>query len=162
MSVSLQERARELYASGAFGHRQIAKELGVSPSTALRYVNPALAERGRKLSSAAKQRRRGTCESCGAETRYNGHGRGTSERCLACAYKRQALAKRGQGETVGMVLTALAERPHRFTEIRDLLPVGSYTPTLINRLLRYGLIERRERGVYALAIQPSESDDERN
>ncbi len=55
-----------------------------------RAADPAYAERCREQSRRAKQRRRGVCNVCGGETRYNGQGiNGASDICSPCARQKQ-------------------------------------------------------------------------
>ncbi len=55
-----------------------------------RAEDPEYAERSRELSRQAKQRRRGICEVCGAETKYNGIGiNGASRICATCSHEKQ-------------------------------------------------------------------------
>jgi predicted transcriptional regulator len=60
-------------------------------------------------------------------------------------------AKRGTGPMQAVTLALLADGPKHFMEICRALdkPKGAIGPHLL-RLMRYGLIERPERGVYAL------------
>ncbi len=55
-----------------------------------RAADPAYAERCREQSRLAKQRRRGKCNVCGGETRYNGVGvNGASDICASCSREKQ-------------------------------------------------------------------------
>ncbi len=55
-----------------------------------RAEDPAYAERCREQSRLAKQRRRGKCEVCGGETRYNGVStKGASDICASCFREKQ-------------------------------------------------------------------------
>lgn len=51
--------------------------------------DPEYAQRSREQSLAAKRRRRGVCERCGGETKYNGHGIGVSKVCADCSRQEQ-------------------------------------------------------------------------
>lgn len=67
----------------------------------LRANNPEYAERSRQQSLAAKRRRRGSCERCGAETKYNGHTvNGPSKVCAACIAKENHEQRRWTRETI--------------------------------------------------------------
>ena len=90
------KRAKKLYVPGVFGHKRIARELGVSASSVRRWLNPERAERDRLLSRAAKKRRIGTCERCGGPTRYNGKTvNGPSPVCDVCAHEPWTHCARG-------------------------------------------------------------------
>jgi predicted transcriptional regulator len=148
------ELARAMRASG---HSQAttARFLGVSPNTVRRWTDPEYAARQLRLSRNAKRRRTGRCVECGAETHYNGgKGISVSERCVACGTDQTIVrnhAKRGTGSSGMRVLGALALRPHRFTELRDIVGYPSnQCSSLLGRLMRYGLIVRLERGLYSL------------
>jgi transposase len=91
MTGDLQAEARRLYVPGVFGYKRVAKKLGVSTSTAARWINPELAERSRLMSNEAKRRRTGICEGCGTTTRYAGHGDGVSRMCVNCANKERRI-----------------------------------------------------------------------
>ncbi len=55
-----------------------------------RAADPEYAERQRELSRLAKQRRKGVCEVCGGETRYNGRTtKDTSDICAGCSREKQ-------------------------------------------------------------------------
>jgi hypothetical protein len=109
-------------------------------------------EQSLRSSREAKRRARGVCVDCGAETRYNGHGRRVSERCGRCANRGVGIAKRGKGPRVEATLALLATGPHRHSEIRDELQISNgHAGEILHRLLKYGLISRPERGLYALA-----------
>jgi len=86
--------ARRLYQDG-LTRVEIASRLSVALTTVYRWVDPVYAERIRRQSREAKRRRTGTCEDCGAETRYNGHAEnGASHLCLPCSNKRTAAARK--------------------------------------------------------------------
>lgn len=107
-----------------------------------------------RLSREAKRRRTGTCVDCGATTRYNGHGVAVSARCVACANARRGEATRGQGFRQQQIATLLASGTMRFCEIREALGAsGQLTSILLRRAVRYGIIRRVSRGVYALASE---------
>jgi len=85
--TALRERACALYVPGVVGTPQIAKLLGVSRTTVLRWVNSEYAEQERVRSREAKRRRTGTCALCGGVTRYAGHGKVVSDTCETCNNK---------------------------------------------------------------------------
>lgn len=101
----------------------------------------------------------GTCERCGAATRYNGHdGRRVSRFCGVCGpligggMTREA--RIGKGHVQAKILAALSdERERRFVEIMHEtgIPKNQMGPTL-DSLMRSGLIERPRRGVYRAAL----------
>ena len=112
MSADLAEAARALYQPGVNGHgiTSVARQLGISPTSVRRYVNPTYATRMRHLSNEAKRRRTGICRECGGETRYNGRTvNGPSTLCSACLHRLQHEAKLWTREAV---LTAIAEWAH--------------------------------------------------
>lgn len=158
MNEELRKEAIRLYKPGTFGYKQVAQELGVSHTTVRRWVNPETNRRHLQMARDAKRRRRGTCERCGAETRYGGHKRhpgGVSRYCVPCGEflsGERGRALRGTGPVQRKTLELLAERPHRFMEICRALgkPKGAIGPHL-DRLMRYGLVVRPKRGLYALA-----------
>ena len=158
MSVT-EEQVRALYVRGVFGYRRVAQELGTSHTTVRRLLDPDFRERQLRLAREYKRRRRGMCEDCGTETRYNGRSvNGPSRYCLTCANQRLGRETRGQGSVVSRILALLVTGPRRFSEIRDALGLDSNnTTTALYRLHKYGLIVRPSRGVYALA-QPSAED----
>jgi hypothetical protein len=106
-------------------------------------------ERNLRLSREAKRRRTGTCSDCGAVTRYGGRkGEPVSERCFKCAAVLAGKTKRGKGSVNRRVLLYL-RKPRRYSEIRDHFGLSDGMANLtLQRLLRYGLVERVERGVY--------------
>lgn len=130
----------------------IARETGLSVSKVRRILSPEYAERMRQLSREAKRRRTGTCEKCGTETRYNGHAHVTSRLCLPCAAAASGLARRGHGPRPRQVVDLLERQPTAtYTEIcRHLGVVGPHAANVLNRMVRFGLIERVSRGVYRL------------
>lgn len=66
-----------------------------------RALDPEYAQRSREQSLAAKRRRRGVCELCGGETRYNGNRiNGPSSICAACNVKRNHEERRWTRETI--------------------------------------------------------------
>jgi len=88
--MNARERAAHLESLG-FPLPLIADRVGVSKSTIYRWLRPDYAAKSRRWSREAKQRRTGTCEDCGAETRYNGRTtHGASSLCLRCAQRRDA------------------------------------------------------------------------
>lgn len=75
--------AQTLRASG-LSYSKIAARIGVSTQTVYRWLNPEYAERQRAVCRANKERYRGTCESCGAQT-SGCNGPGTAAKlCRAC------------------------------------------------------------------------------
>jgi transposase len=80
---SVRDRAVEAVARGAT-QREAARIAGVSPSAVARWVNPAYWEKSLRTAREWKQRQKGACIDCGAETHYAGHGRVVSERCADC------------------------------------------------------------------------------
>ena len=102
-----------------------------------------------RLSREAKRRRTGTCRVCGVTTRYSGHaGKAVSDLCPAHAAQANGARLRGSGPLAQKILAYLDE-PRRFSEIRDELGMGHNTVSpMLNKLVRYGLIERVSRGVY--------------
>jgi biotin operon repressor len=126
----------------------------VNVETAIRHYEQSL-----RLSREAKRRVRGTCVDCGAETKYDGHGRRAALRCSVCAHRKSGETQRGTGRTQARILALLANGPMRFGEIQEAL--GTYSGFVANhvhRLRKYGLIVRLERGLYALPTQPSAED----
>lgn len=66
-----------------------------------RLTDPAYAQRSREQSAAAKRRRRGVCEVCGGETRYNGVAtNGPSRICATCQRARQHESRRWTKATI--------------------------------------------------------------
>lgn len=117
-------------------------------------------QRYREQSNAAKQRRRGVCERCGGETRYNGHRdkanpNGVSRLCSSCNQDdaaARARARRGTGSLNSQILSMLQAHPMRMSEIRDALGITSeHTVVTLRRLMAYGLVERPSRGWYRLS-----------
>lgn len=110
-------------------------------------------ENNRRASREAKRRRTGTCEDCGATTRYNGHkGKPVSRICNPCAARRSGLAQRGTGLRMQQLLDLLSHGPLRFTEIHTGLGISKQNMGwLVGRAMKYGLVERPERGVYRKA-----------
>ncbi len=81
-------KARELYVPGIVTLESVAKIIGVSRSTVLRYVNDASNENTLRKSREAKRKRTGVCSQCGGETRYSGHKSNdyVSTVCNSCAH----------------------------------------------------------------------------
>jgi hypothetical protein len=103
-------------------------------------------------SRALKERYRGTCKLCGAPTTGCNGKDAAPDICVHCSPgyygPRYAAARRGRGPVVERAL-ALLDTPHRFSEIRDELGItNGHTGQMLDRLLRYGLVERLDRGVY--------------
>lgn len=155
-AVDRVEHAAVLRRAG-WSYPRIAAEFGVHRNTVIRWLYPAYAERNREASRAVKRRRSGTCELCGGTTRYNGHGQVVSTVCAVCAGRRNGelgRAKRGSGARQQQVLALLAAQ-QTATSAQILAELGMKKQRemgwLLNHLVRYGLIVRVERGVYALA-----------
>lgn len=145
--------ARELHRQG-LGYTLIARELGISRTTARRYVQPGTWERHREQSRRNKQKRRGACRNCGAETRYNGKTvNGPSELCLPCASRLTGGRKRRTGERQLQLAGLLATRgPQRLTGIASLLGItANHAMVLLIREMRAGRVVRVKRGTYDLA-----------
>lgn len=148
--------AVRLRSQEGLGCKRIARLLGVSPSTVRRWTNPEYAERQLRLSREAKRRRRGVCERCGGETRYSG-GRNSSgtpvatlcARCGTQASVDHHQALRGSGDLQPRILAFLDE-PRRLSELQRLLsaPQAGRVSTELGRMIRYGTVERVERGLY--------------
>lgn len=144
----LRERALRLREEG-LSYARVAGELGVSKTTARRLVDPGFAERMRVLSLAAKGRRTGVCESCGAVTRYGGHGGTVSRLCRVCANVENGLRRRGHGPVMDRVVELLASGERTRSEIRDRLGLGDdRMGLLLGRLVESGRVQRVGRGVY--------------
>lgn len=99
MSDDRVQFALELRAQG-YGYKRIGRALGVSPSTVRRWVLPGAREANLLASREAKRRRTGTCVDCGGVTRYNGHGRESSERCASCSRAKQMGERKWTREAV--------------------------------------------------------------
>lgn len=76
----MRERAIELKALG-WGRHKIAHELGVSPTTVVRWTDPVYYERQRRASLERKLARKVPCPECGKLIWY------TSTRCASCQGK---------------------------------------------------------------------------
>lgn len=72
------ERVAKLRAEG-LGYIEIERLTGVKESTARRWCDPDYAERARRSSREAKQKRKHICPDCGAEIRFD------SVRCNPCS-----------------------------------------------------------------------------
>ena len=83
---SPEQRAEAVALANRIGPSPAARQLGISKGTMYRWFDPTFAERSREHSRRAKQRRVGTCERCGGETRYSGHGKptGVARFCSRC------------------------------------------------------------------------------
>jgi len=79
----LVDEARSWRALG-LGHKRIAALMGIPYSTVFRWLNPEYAERSRAVAREWKRSQKGVCEKCGGVTRYSGHGRSVSTRCVPC------------------------------------------------------------------------------
>jgi hypothetical protein len=160
LTPEIEAEIHRLYVPYVRGAKTVARIVGVSEGTVWRVLSAERRERDRVLSWEAKQRRRGTCERCGGVTRYNGHSvNGPSRICTSCnaraAAEREKL-RRGTGPLEQRILGLLASGPRRFSEITTEL--GLYhglTGSTLHRLLRYGLIYRPSRGVYAIVEEVS-------
>lgn len=109
-------------------------------------------ENNLRLSREAKRRRTGTCEDCGATTRYNGHTAAVSNLCHGCACARHAATRIGTGTTQARVLEFVGDGERRFTEImRGCGLTHDHTSNLLHRMCVRGLLERPRRGVYRKA-----------
>jgi hypothetical protein len=116
---------------------------------------PAVSEEARTRSQIssrrAKRRRRGVCERCRGETRYNGKTSAVSRLCVVCSNRERGLRKRGKGPNMDLIVGALERGPLRFSDLRD--TVGLSNEIVFNCLLRlrkWGIVERPARGLYAL------------
>lgn len=68
---------------------------------ARRLADPEYAERSRQQSLAAKRRRRGVCERCGGETKYNGRTTpGPSSVCAKCVAQQNHDERRWTRDTI--------------------------------------------------------------
>lgn len=116
-------------------------------------ANAAAAERSRAASRAAKQRRRGTCEDCGAVTRYNGRTvNGPSRWCPSCGSRH---SHDGQvGPMQARLYALLRERGEaRYMEIARALGISkNYVGAMLNHELGGGRIARVSRGLYSLPL----------
>lgn len=65
-------------------YAEVAQRAGVAKSTLYRWLNPSYAEWDRRLSRQAKERRRRSCEDCGAQMAYD-NARGICHSCLMAA-----------------------------------------------------------------------------
>ncbi len=157
--AELRDEARRIARDEGLGAKRVGDRLGVSKSTALRWIYPNHAEDSRRLTNEAKRRRVGTCEDCGGETRYNGHtDSGVSRFCVPCGQERAASAARaraGKGPMQQRLYALLTDGPRRFTEIQTALGIShNYTAALLPRERVAGRIVRLRRGVYALPEKP--------
>jgi hypothetical protein len=57
-------------------------------------------ENSLRRSREAKRRRRGICVDCGVETRYAGHGKNVSDRCVPCANRHNGEERRFTREEI--------------------------------------------------------------
>ena len=117
-----------------------------------RNLSPQAYERTLRQSREAKRRRRGTCEDCGAETRYNGTTiNGPSRFCLKCSARRNGEEARGSGP--------MQSRLHELLEVsgelrcaavaRILGITTNYAMVLLLREIEHGRVVRVRRGVYS-------------
>lgn len=70
---------------GVVGKKALARRYGISATSVRRILEPEFAERMRIETREAKRRRTGTCERCGAETRYGGGKQAVSRLCVPCS-----------------------------------------------------------------------------
>lgn len=124
-----------------------------------RVRSEAAKEKSREATRRAKRRRTGICLDCGGVTRYAGKPTGAiSARCNKCARRRYAATVKGKGygPVERKFLAILENGPLRYTEIGELLnmPYNAQS-SYLDRLLRYGLIERTSRGLYQLPTKPT-------
>lgn len=84
MDTETLERARELRSQG-LSWRSLSKATQIPMSTLRRHLSPRFAEQSRVAARAYKQRRKGVCVDCGAETGLRKTGDRTHDRCSACA-----------------------------------------------------------------------------
>lgn len=112
----------------------------------------ARSEHQLRLTRDWKARQKGTCVDCGGETRYDGHGRRTAERCGRCGPAHSGRERVGKGPTQARVLAYLDEYGQaRYSEIRAGVGIHYHSLSrVMHRLLKAGLIERPRRGVYRL------------
>lgn len=154
--MEIDAQTRRQLAAGVITQREAAARLGIAVRTLQRSLHPDLAERDRAFARAYKRRQRGTCTRCGAETRYNGQTvNGPSEFCIPCGkdVQRERMAEiRGTGPFQKQILDLLASRPHGYMEIvRELDTYKGKVSATLDKLLRYGIVYRPKRGVYALS-----------
>jgi hypothetical protein len=142
-----QELAANVAACRALGMtwRETAAELGISYGYARDLYNDPDGSKARARKDACS----GYCAECGCRTTgSNGYAK-APDLCYRCQTKRAGIAKRGRGSTVSRILAFCAEQPRRYGEIRDTLDISSdQVGYALNRLVRYGLLERVTRGVY--------------
>ncbi len=99
-----------------------------------------------------KLKYRGICLDCGGPTN-GGDGPGSaSDYCWHCSPKYH-VRPRGEGAHHQKILGFLGTGPKRFMEIRAFMHWEDSTATspTLDRMMRYGLIKRVRRGVYALS-----------
>jgi hypothetical protein len=116
--------------------------------------SPEALERNRVLSREAKRRRCGTCEECGAETRYGGKpGMAVARLCLRCANVKKGLERRGNGFRQQKLHTLLAANGEmRFSDIVSAFGISSQQVFgLLLREREAGRVKRVARGRYGLA-----------
>ncbi len=118
-----------------------------------RAANTPKYQRDLRMSREAKRRRRGTCERCGGETRYNGDTvNGPSRVCRSCATRENGQRLAGTGarqRQLYAILSAAGEA--RYSSIRDALGVSNrHAAVLLTIETQAGRIERVRRGVYRL------------
>jgi hypothetical protein len=99
-----------------------------------------------------KESYRGICEKCGASTSCcDGPGKAKAL-CITCSNRKANKARRGTGPMSGAIVAYCAGQPRRYTEIRDHFGISKgHTSVAVNRLVKYGLLERVSRGVYRKA-----------
>ena len=105
-------------------------------------------ERELATSRALKESYRGQCEKCGRRTTGCNGPCHAPKLCYRCSPVEVGRRQRGTGPVTSVAL-AFFEKERRFSDLRDHLGISNgHTGMLINRLLRYGLIERTRRGYY--------------
>jgi len=78
------ELASELRSQG-LGWKRLSRATGIPASTLRRHLDQNYAEKSRAACRAYKNRQRGTCVDCGAETTLRKQGDMPSPRCHTCA-----------------------------------------------------------------------------
>lgn len=114
-------------------------------------------ELNRRLSREAKRRRRGTCEICGAETRYGGKGPpGVSPLCGPCGRRKSGETRRGNGPIQQQLRELIAGGVDRYGDLRDRLGISSqHASVALNREVKAGRVRRVSRGRYELPNEES-------
>jgi hypothetical protein len=119
-----------------------------------RVLSPQALENNRRSSREAKQRRRGVCVECGAETRYAGYrGQPLAPHCKPCGDRISADKKRYRGSVVERFLP-MCDGATPISEIARILGISvQHAGVLAGRMIRYGAIVRVARGRY-LRVEP--------